>query len=153
MSPWKYLSIVGVNKRLKLKSSTWHRASRVAGRTQSQTEELLLQWDSARVMWCTSTGTSSLRLLGPPRHPGRSLWLWCPCQIGRPTPAPQCQDLDIFSKCFHLDWRQFLQVIPVVLNSGLHGVLHHFKGHMVDVGGDVDHSDPKKHSGEDLNDS
>lgn len=43
MSPWKYLSIVGVNKRLKLKSSTWHRASRVAGRTQSQTEELLLQ--------------------------------------------------------------------------------------------------------------
>ena len=47
-------------------------------------------------------------------------------------------------KMIHLDWRQFLQVIPVVLNSGLHGVLHHFKGHMVDVGGDVDHSDPKK---------
>ena len=46
-------------------------------------------------------------------------------------------------KMIHLDWRQFLQVFPVVLNSGLHGVLHHFKGHMVDVGGDVDHSDPK----------
>ena len=35
-----------------------------------------------------------------------------------------------------------MQVIPVILNGGLHGVLHHFKGHMVDVGGDVDHGHP-----------
>ena len=36
-----------------------------------------------------------------------------------------------------------MQVLPVVLNGGLHGVLHNFEGHMVDVGGDVHHRHPK----------